>query len=147
MASLDISEPKPEEYPAIVDFCNQADVAGSDDPMSSQTLLMLCQKQRGASVIARSEGQVVGALLCGRVKTRNHVERLAVAVSHKEMGIERAMLDKVLVKLGSRGVHTFQFAANAPGSDMMQWDNARWLGQCDLKGETPIGRPQGCSID
>lgn len=147
LASLDISEPKTDEYPAIVELCNLPDSAGSDDPISTQSLKQLFRTQRGVSLIARSQGQIVGVLLCGRVDSRNHVERLTIAASHQDQGIERALLDKVLVKLGARGVHTFQFAASTPGSHMMQWDIAKWLGECDLHGETPVGRAQGCAIE
>lgn len=146
LASLDISEPRPEEYPAIVELCNQPDVPGSDDPLTIQILLQLCQKQRGVSLVARSSEGIVGVLLCGRVDARNHVERLAIAPSHLGQDIEHALLNKVLVKLGSRGAHTFQFTSNTPGSDMMRWDNAKWQGQCDLQGEIPVGRPQSCAI-
>ena len=70
------------------------------------------------SIVAEDRGELVGTALCGSDGRRGFIYHLAVAKSHRGLGLGRAMVDHCLAGLRQSGLtrcHIIVFAHNAEG--------------------------------
>ena len=87
--------------------------------------LEMFESQRGLSVIARDEGKLVGAVLCGHTyDVFQHF--ITVAESHRDTSIAKQMLDKALLKFLAQG--RMKCHIHAPEFDLADqfWESVRW---------------------
>lgn len=62
------------------------------------------QRNPGLSRVAESEGEMVGAVLCGHDGRRGYIYHLAVATSFRGRGVGKAMLDDCVRGLADAGI-------------------------------------------
>ena len=86
----------------------------------------------GMSFVARIDGQIVGAVLCGHDGRRGYLNHLAVAASHRRKGIATVLIGRCLRALGREGIakcNLFVFAANEPATAF--WRRLGWRNYAD----------------
>lgn len=144
---LEIRESRPDDWPAMV-------ALGGDEMPASPSIqadfadhpLIQSSRVPGAISLVAEEGtKLVGVLVCGGGATPSHVHHLRVDQAYEDQGVGRALIDKLLFKIRSRGIHTLQLPAHLQDACRFL-DLAKWEGQRDLKGEIPIGRNPACSL-
>ena len=91
------------------------------------------------SFVARVDGALAGAVLCGTDGRRGYLNHLAVTPPHRRQGIARQLVAACLDALKQRGIarcHTFVYDRNAPGLAFWQaigwtrWDDHHITGLC-----------------
>ncbi|QDU94751.1 GNAT family N-acetyltransferase [Lignipirellula cremea] len=92
------------------------------------------ERNPGLSTAAWSQGDLVGAMLCGHDGRRGYLYHLAVAAEYRSQGIASAMIDRAvdrLQKCGVRRVSIHLYAANRPGAAF--WQRLGWRERTDLR--------------
>ena len=92
------------------------------------------RRSPGLSFVARENGALVGAVLCGHDGRRGYLHHLAVAAGHRGRGLGAALAEKCLAALGAMGIarcHAFVFADNEAGQEF--WRAIGWTGRVELK--------------
>lgn len=87
----------------------------------------------GLSFVARAEGRLAGAVLCGTDGRRGFLHHLAVDASRRRRGIGTALVERCLEALRQRGIekcHLFVLAGNEDGQRF--WERAGWSVRSDL---------------
>jgi ribosomal protein S18 acetylase RimI-like enzyme len=87
----------------------------------------------GLSFVARHEGALVGAALCGSDGRRGFLHHVAVAAPHRRQGVARALVERCLDGLRHRGVgkcHVFVLGANDDAQRF--WEREGWARRGDL---------------
>jgi len=85
------------------------------------------KRNPGLSFVAKSEGHIIGAVLCGHDGRRGYLNHLAVDVKYRSHGIGRALTDACLAALKSSGIskcNIMVFADNSDGYDF--WCKTCW---------------------
>ena len=85
----------------------------------------LLERRNVLSVIARDEGEVVGAMVCG-LTPQGYQHRVAVAESYRDGPLLRQLVDKALGKLMSCGVTRCHIHIGADPANAQMWEAARW---------------------
>jgi putative acetyltransferase len=88
----------------------------------------------GMSFVAKENGVVVGAALCGHDGRRGYLHHLAVAQSHQMKGIGRNLAERCTESLRSAGIekcHLFLFHRNKEGKAF--WENIGWTPRTDIR--------------
>ena len=91
-------------------------------------------RNSGLSSVARDCEKVVAAILCCHDGRRGYLYHLAVAPSHRRLGIARAMVDRclaLLTELGLTRCTLFVVADNEAG--IAYWKHTGWRERVDLK--------------
>ncbi|HEX8246282.1 MAG TPA: GNAT family N-acetyltransferase [Longimicrobium sp.] len=103
---------------------------GADSPAELRRYLV---RNPGLSLVAREEGRMVGAVLCGHDGRRGYLHHLAVAASHRRRGIGRALVERCMDGLRGAGIfkcHLFVYHHNASGQAF--WRSIGWHARDDL---------------
>lgn len=85
------------------------------------------------SVVARADGQVVGAILCGHDGRRGCLYHVCVDPAHRKLGIGSTMVTFVMEALKAEGIHQVSliaFSENDIGNAF--WQRLGWTRREDL---------------
>jgi ribosomal protein S18 acetylase RimI-like enzyme len=86
------------------------------------------------SFVAREEGRLVGAVLCGHDGRRGYITHLAVAPDARRQGLARELVERCLGALGREGIgkcHLFVFTDNADARSF--WKATGWTERTELR--------------
>lgn len=122
------------DYDEVLCLWQQSEGVGLNESDSRDCIAAYLERNPGLSLVARSECQVVGAVLCGHDGRRGYLHHLAVAVEHRRNGLGRSLVETCLQKLGSLGIqkcNIFLYADNDLGEQF--WTNGGWVERGDLK--------------
>jgi len=107
---------------------------GMDETSDSRSgLARYLKRNPGLSFVACDRGTIIGAILSGHDGRRGYLYHLAVAPSHRKLGIGKALVSRCLRLLGRRGIpkcNLFLFRANAQGRAF--WKHNGWNLRRDL---------------
>ncbi|MBN1345650.1 MAG: GNAT family N-acetyltransferase [Phycisphaerae bacterium] len=98
-----------------------------EDIDTPDALARYLARNPGLSFVAREEGMLVGAVLCGTDGRRGYLNHLAVASSRRRQGIGRRLVDASLAALSGMGIarcHTFVYVKNVGG--LAFWESQGW---------------------
>lgn len=101
-----------ETHPTVTD-----DAAG---------LTQLLADAPGALLVAEEGGEIVGTVIAGWNGWRGSIYRIAVAPSHRRLGVARALLDAAvanLIRLGARRIDAFVLRDDEQARSF--WDSMR----------------------
>ncbi len=87
----------------------------------------------GLSFVARDDGVMVGAVLCGHDGRRGYLHHLAVAPTHRRRGIGEALAARCLAGLEALGIakcHLFVKGENETA--LAFWRRVGWVERVDL---------------
>jgi ribosomal protein S18 acetylase RimI-like enzyme len=91
------------------------------------------ERNPGMSFIARADGRVVGAVLCGHDGRRGFLHHLAVDPAHQGRGLGRDLVQRCLAALRAEGIdkcHLFVKRTNEPA--VRFWRRSGWHERDDL---------------
>ncbi|MCD7805910.1 MAG: GNAT family N-acetyltransferase [Lachnospiraceae bacterium] len=100
---------------------------------SREGVARFLNRNPGLSVVAESEGRIVGSILCGHDGRRGCLYHVCVAESYRQMGIGQHMVEacvNALAKEGINKVNLIAFRRNAVGN--MFWGKLEWIYRDDL---------------
>ncbi|MHB1457763.1 MAG: GNAT family N-acetyltransferase [Armatimonadota bacterium] len=110
---------------------------------SREGIMLFLNRNPDMSFIARHDGKLVGAVLCGHDGRRGSINHLAVAEEYRRQGIGRSLVSRCLLELrlaGIRKCNIVVFAGN--GSRLETWKRLGWIQREDLvfmQSSTDIG--------
>jgi putative acetyltransferase len=121
------------DYDAAVELWRSAEgvVLGSADERDAVARFLA--HNDGLSFVARREGRVSGAVLCGTDGRRGFLHHLAVEGSERRRGIGTALVERCLGALRRRGIekcHLFVLVGNEDAQRF--WERTGWSVRRDL---------------
>jgi N-acetylglutamate synthase len=140
---FDICEMTNADYCEVACLWRDTEGVGLDACVDTQEgIASYLARNPGLSFVARVEGQIVGAVLCGHDGRRGYLHHLAVAQERRRAGIGCALVERCLAKLAASGIpkcNIFLFGDNELGEAF--WQQTGWTERADLKllqKETPV---------
>ncbi len=132
---MNIKEMTIADYEDAISLWRSVDGVGlHDDADSKQAIGQYLQRNQGISFVARDNGMLAGAVLCGYDGRRGYLHHLAVSKAYRKKGIGKALVQQVIKKLASLGItkcHVFVFAGNLGGQKF--WKSIGWTERAELK--------------
>ena len=142
---LQITEMTATNHDEVVAFWKEQEGVGLNQSDGPQQIAAYLMRNQGMSLIARDQGNVVAAILCGHDGRRGYLHHLAVARSYRGRGIGRSLVERCLERLGRDGIakcNVFVFGDNCRGQQF--WEAIGFKVRNDLKllqRETSVPRP------
>lgn len=134
-AGIDLSPMKVQDYDEVAALWRATEGIGlNDETDSREGIASYLTRNPAISHVARHQGRIVGAVLCGHDGRRGYLHRLAVARPWRNRGIASALVEVCLAKLASIGIpkcNIFLFADNQLGRAF--WNHVAWVERADLK--------------
>jgi len=106
-------------------------LSGADERARIEAYLA---RNPGMSFVAKENGVIVGAALCGHDGRRGYLHHLAVAESQQKKGTGRKLTERCLESLGNAGIkkcHLFLFYKNEEGKAF--WEKIGWTPRTDIQ--------------
>jgi putative acetyltransferase len=132
---MNIKEMTIADYEDAISLWRSADGVGlHDDADSKHAIGKYLQRNQGLSFVARDNGMLAGAVLCGYDGRRGYLHHLAVSEAYRKKGIGKALVQRVIKKLASLGItkcHVFVFDGNLGGQKF--WKSIGWTERVELK--------------
>jgi putative acetyltransferase len=130
-----IAEMTAKDYDEVLVLWKGTDGIGlHEDTDSLDGIAAYLLRNPGLSFVARSDGNVVGAVLCGHDGRRGYLHHLTVAAAERNRGVGRALVESCLARLGRIGIrkcNIFLFSDNEAGEEF--WKHVGWEERPDLK--------------
>jgi N-acetylglutamate synthase len=86
-------------YDEVMALWKKAETIGLSSADGQEKIKVYLARNPGMSFIAKKNGVIVGAALCGHDGRRGYLHHLAVAESHRKEGIGRKLVDSYLESL------------------------------------------------
>jgi len=131
---MQITEMSIKDYEDVIALWRGTEGVGLSDADSRENVEEYLKRSPGLSLVARLDGQIVGAVLCGHDGRRGYLHHLAVAPAHRRQGIGKALVDAALSRLRDLGIqkcHLFIFAGNAQAREF--WRKIGWADRSDIR--------------
>lgn len=107
---------------------------GLDDASDSRAgIAAFLRRNPGLSIVACDKAEIVGTVLVGHDGRRGFVYHLAVAPSHRHLGLGRTLVERALDALAARGIPKctiLVMRSNADGQAF--WERLGWTRRDDL---------------
>jgi N-acetylglutamate synthase len=133
-ASIIFSEMTIADYDEVFDLWNSTAGIGLSDADSQEGTAAYLAHNPGLSVVARQNGRLLGAVLCGHDGRRAYLHHLAVAVDARHQGIGRRLVDECLARAAAQGIrkaHAWVYCENHSGLEF--WRQIGWTGRTELQ--------------
>jgi ribosomal protein S18 acetylase RimI-like enzyme len=128
-----ISEMTPSDYDEAALLWESTEGVGLSGGDSRQGVGAFLERNPGLSFVARTAGELVGAVMCGHDGRRGYLYHLAVVPRSRRRGVGRTLVEKCLAELRSIGIlkcHLLAFSGNLPGRRF--WQAVGWTARDDL---------------
>lgn len=123
----------PSDYNEVVALWKISTGISVDASDSRDGILAYLERNQLSSFVAREEGKLVGAVLGGHDGRRGYLHHLAVAPSHRKLGVGRLLAESVLRALRRDGIikcHLFVRTDNVEARDF--WSHIGWTKRDDI---------------
>ena len=131
---IHISEMTTTDYDDVLDLWRSTENVGLSGADTKENIHAYLHRNPELSLVARHEGRVIAAVLCGHDGRRGYLHHLAVAPEHRKQGLGSSLVERCLSKLGSLGIqkcNIFVYGKNDEGSEF--WRRSGWRERKDLK--------------
>jgi N-acetylglutamate synthase len=121
------------DYAEVIELWRAAEGVGLSAADEPERIASYLARNPGMSFVARANGKVVGAVICGHDGRRGLLHHLAVQKELRGQGIGAALVDQALAGLKAAGIdkcHLFVFRDNQAGRDF--WAHKQWKERSDL---------------
>jgi len=122
------------DYEAVLRLWQDAEGVGLNESDRCENIAFFLARNPGLSRVACDGAKIVGAVLCGHDGRRGYLHHLAVAKSHRKLGLGRQLVETCLADLARQGIskcNIFLFADNAAGE--LFWNHNGWAKRPDLQ--------------
>ncbi len=134
MENVKIREMTARDYDAVVSLWRDTPGMGLDEQSDSRSgIQKYLRRNPGLSFVACDKDTIVGAVLSGHDGRRGYLHHLAVAASHRKLGIGKALVSRCLRSLAKLHIpkcNIFLFRSNASGKAF--WRHNDWFCREDL---------------
>jgi ribosomal protein S18 acetylase RimI-like enzyme len=123
----------PQDTGEALDLWRSTPGIGISDADQPERIAAYLERNPGLSFVARVDGRLAGAVLCGSDGRRGYLHHLAVASEFRHMGIGTVLSERCLAGLHELGItkcHLFVMAGNAGGRAF--WEQVGWRLRTDL---------------
>jgi putative acetyltransferase len=131
--SMQISEMTIDDYDEVVGLWRRCEGVGLSEADSRENIGNYLQRNPGFSFVAREDGRIIGAVLCGHDGRRGFIHHLAVDEPYRRKGVGKALEEKCMARLRSAGItkcHLFIFRDNLDSQEF--WEEIGWEKQDDV---------------
>jgi ribosomal protein S18 acetylase RimI-like enzyme len=131
--SMSISEFTSADYDDVVALWRAVEGVVLSAADSRDAITDYLKRNPALSFVAREEGVLVGAVLCGHDGRRGYLHHLAVTPSHRRRGLGRQLMRRCLAGLAALGLekcHLFVLRDNVAG--VRFWRGAGWTPRDDV---------------
>ena len=121
-------------YDDVMALWKKAETTGLSGADEQEEIKAYLARNPGMSFVAKEKGTIVGAALCGHDGRRGYLHHLAVAESHRKIGIGRKLADRCIRSLRDAGIekcHLFLFHRNKDGKAF--WEKIDWTPRTDIQ--------------
>ena len=130
--TLEIMEMCAADYDQVVQLWQRSENLGEAE--TREEFVSFLDRNPGISTIAREGEQIVGAAFCGHDGRRGYLYHLAVAHSHRNIGVGRAVVARCLDQLDTLGIPRCSIHVYSNNEDgEVFWRRAGWRLRTDLK--------------
>lgn len=125
--AVQLSELRPDDYTEIIDLWQQTGNQSLDEATLTALVSGHHRFHSVLSLVARDQGQLVGAILCEMRARQSWQHHMAMRQEYLETGLNKRLLDKALLKLTAHGVHhcRIRLAQGTPAKPF--WGANRWI--------------------
>jgi len=142
--SFKISPMRIADYDAVLRLWQRTEGVGLNESDTRAAIKAYLARNPGLSFVARAEGEIVGAVLCGHDGRRGYLHHLAVEKTQRGRGLGRCLVRTCLTQLRRLGIpkcNIFLFADNTAGGSF--WKHDGWRDRRDLRVmQKVIGQPE-----
>jgi ribosomal protein S18 acetylase RimI-like enzyme len=134
VSSLAFSDMTIADYPEVMALWQATENMGLTDADSSVGIAAHLTRNPGLSLVARDEGRLVGAVLCGHDGRRAYLHHLAVAAHYRQHGIGRRLVEECLARAAAQGIlkaHAWVYCENRAGLEF--WNQIGWTCRTELQ--------------
>ena len=120
-------------YADVIALWKKSENIGLSNADEREKIEAYLARNPGMSFVAKDNGVIVGAALCGHDGRRGYLHHLAVAKSHQKKGTGRKLTERCLESLGNAGIkkcHLFVFQKNKEGKAF--WEKIGWTPRTDI---------------
>ena len=114
---LEIEAMTAGDYDQVIALWQAAEGVGLSEADSREQITRYLERNPGLSLLARQDGELVGAVLCGHDGRRGYIHHLAVRPESRRQGIGLRLVRACLSGLHRQGMqkcHLFVFRQNSP---------------------------------
>ncbi len=122
------------DYDAVLRLWQASEGVGLNESDARPAIEVYLARNPGLSCVALSEGEIVGAVLCGHDGRRGYLHHLAVAKRHRGRGLGKRLVEACLAGLLTLRIpkcNLFLFADHAAGEAF--WQHNGWNAREDLR--------------
>ncbi|MBI1899487.1 MAG: GNAT family N-acetyltransferase [Planctomycetia bacterium] len=121
------------DFPEVLALWRSVEGVGLNESDSPEALADYLARNPGLSLVARCEGQIVAAVLCGHDGRRGYLHHVAVAAGHRRRGLGRRLVERCLKDLAAERIlrcSIFLQSRNSVGRNF--WLDQGWNERTDL---------------
>jgi ribosomal protein S18 acetylase RimI-like enzyme len=121
------------DYDEVMALWRETEGLTLRDADSREAINTYLERNPGLSFVARSDGQLIGAVLGGTDGRRGYLQHLAVVPSHRGQGLGRALAERVVAALSALGIekcHLMVRCENGPAKAF--WQHLGWTLRDDI---------------
>ena len=122
------------DFDAVLALWRRTEGVGLNASDTRPAIAAFLRRNPGLSLIAKKNGRIIGAVLCGHDGRRGYLHHLAVSKRCRGLGIGRQLVEACLAKLRRAGIskcNIFIFASNTDG--MKFWKHTGWCLRTELR--------------
>ena len=122
-----------DDFDAVMALWKASEGVGFNEMDTQPCIASYLERNPGMSFVARENGKLIGAVLCGHDGRRGYMHHLAVAAECRKRGIGRGLVAACfaeLAKIGMVKCNIFVYAHNAEGQAF--WKREGWNPRVDL---------------
>lgn len=131
--TAEITEMTSADYDEVFSLWRATENMGLSEADTKENIQSYLERNPGLSLVARQNGTVVGAVLCGHDGRRGYLHHLAVTRQKRENGLGKALVGECLARLAMIGIqkcHAFVYFENHDGQEF--WRRIGWSGRTEL---------------
>jgi ribosomal protein S18 acetylase RimI-like enzyme len=133
MMNIDILPFTMDVYADVMELWRASEGIGLSSADSEDRIAYYLNRNPGMSFIAKADGRMIGAVLCGHDGRRGYLHHLAVDKAYRYHGIGQALVGKCLKALEEEGIqkcHLFLIETNLEGRKF--WEKVGWSLRRDI---------------
>ncbi len=130
---IEIRELTMRDYDAAMDLWRACEGIGLSGADSGEDIAKYLLRNPGMSFCALADGRLVAAALCGHDGRRGYLHHVAVAGTHRKIGIGSALVKRCVDELRKRGIRKCHLFVHHDNSAAIAfWGRIGWQERTDL---------------